>query len=525
MAFVVNEIWQSWKSLSISEQTHTVMFILLAPVTSCFIWFFVSWQTSPLKKYPGPFLAGWTNLWRLWQVIGADYAPKMKRLHEKYGPIVRLGPNLLDIDMPELIKVIYSTDGKWTKSDFYKNSSSIVDGKITYHMFSETNNVEHARLKRPVVRHYSVPSVLAMESHMDKIIDDLCAHLQKRFTDTGESCELGNWLAFYAWDFLGVVTFSKKFGYMDEGRDFDGTLAIGDQSIDYLGLCGQMPWIDYWLDKNPVYPLGPPNLSNVTRIAVENLTDRLSGKDMNFKPEKPDFLQYFIDSKTTHPEIVDESTIIGYLLLNLIAGADTTAITMRALFYYCLKNRRIWERLEEEVVASVPADRPAPHATARALPYLEAVCRETMRYHPAVSMTMERIVPKEGLILPDGSLVPGGSLVGMNPYIVGRNKDVYGVDAEEYRPERWLQQDDEDDEAYKLRMRQWNAADITFGGGSRICLGRNLSLMEIYKTVPSLISRFEFELVDPHETWWTSSRWFYRTKGVVCKLKRRVAKA
>lgn len=103
---------------------------------------------------------------------------------------------------------------------------------------------------------------------------------------------------------------------MKEGHDFDGTLAIADKSIDYLGLCGQMPWLDYWLDKNPIYPLGPPNISNVTRIAIENMTARLKGDDKDFEPKKPDFLQYFIESKETHPKIVDEATIVGYLLLN-----------------------------------------------------------------------------------------------------------------------------------------------------------------------------------------------------------------
>lgn len=103
---------------------------------------------------------------------------------------------------------------------------------------------------------------------------------------------------------------------MNKGYDFDGTLSIGDQSIDYLGICGQMPWLDHWLDKNPIYPLGPPNLSNVTRIAVQRLTARLKGEDTSFKPEVPDFLQYFIESKDKHPDVVDEGTIIGYLLLN-----------------------------------------------------------------------------------------------------------------------------------------------------------------------------------------------------------------
>jgi hypothetical protein len=48
-------------------------------------------------------------------VVSARYAPTIKQLHEKYGPIVRIGPNLLDLDLPELIKVVYGTDGKWAK--------------------------------------------------------------------------------------------------------------------------------------------------------------------------------------------------------------------------------------------------------------------------------------------------------------------------------------------------------------------------------------------------------------------------
>lgn len=206
----------------------------------------------------------------------------------------------------------------------------------------------------------------------------------------------------------------------------------------------------------------------------------------------------------------------------VIAGADTTTITMRALFYYCLKDQRVWKKLQDEVrTANLPTNKPVPMATARQLPYLEAVVNETLRFHPAVSMMMERIVPEGGLTLPDGSVVPGGSLVGMNPYIVGRNKGVFGADADDFRPDRWLQQQGEGDEAYKDRMQLWGTAQIQFGGGSRICLGRNLSIMEVYKVVPTLIATFDIELEDPNETWWTSSRWFYRTKGVVCNLKPR----
>lgn len=46
---------------------------------------------------------------------GENYQVTIKKLHKKYGPVLRLGPNLLDIDYPELIKTVYSTDGKWPK--------------------------------------------------------------------------------------------------------------------------------------------------------------------------------------------------------------------------------------------------------------------------------------------------------------------------------------------------------------------------------------------------------------------------
>lgn len=67
-------------------------------------------------------------------------------------------------------------------------------------------------------------------------------------------------------------------------------------------------------------------------------------------------------------------------------------------------------------------------------------------------MIMERIVPENGLALPDRSVVPGGQMVGMNLYVVGRNKCVFGEDAEEFNPDRWLRGEDEREEEYQGRM-------------------------------------------------------------------------
>ncbi|KAI1078502.1 cytochrome P450 [Whalleya microplaca] len=505
-----------------SNKLATVVVTITIAVS---LWFFLSYQFSPLKQYPGPLLAGFTNLWRIYLATTAEFGPRMKKLHEKYGPVVRIGPNLLDLDIPELIKVIYGTDGKWVKSDFYKITSSVIDGKITYNMFSETDIVQHARFKRPVVRHYSLGSVLAVEPIMDQVIADFCKHLETRFIAQDKSFDLGSWLTYYAWDFVSAVTFSKRFGYMDKGFDFDGTISINVQTFNYLAYVGQIPWLDHCLDKNPIVRLGPPNLANATRAAAESLFPRLKGEDPNFDPNKPDFLQYFIDSKTSHPDVVDNPTIMTYLLLNLLAGADTTLISIHALLYHTLRNPRVLNRLTEEVLAAnINSSHPAPYSTARTLPYLEAITREAMRMHPAVSMQLERIVPKSGLTLPDGRFIPGGSLVGINPYVMGRNFKIYGDDTEEFRPERWLRREDEGDDEFQARMRLWNATDLSFGSGSRICVGRHLALMEMYKIVATLIAKYEIQLVDPEEKWQVHARWFHRVDGgLTCKLRQRDA--
>ncbi|KAI1871211.1 uncharacterized protein JN550_004656 [Neoarthrinium moseri] len=504
-----------WRSIVLVN-----LFVGLAVLLSISV---ISETVSPLRRYQGPFFAKWTNIWRLYLVRTGSYHVEVKKLHDKYGPVVRIGPNLLDLDLPELIKTLYNTDGKWRKTEFYHNNSAIINGKTTYHLFSETDQVEHARIKRPIVKYYSQSSVGAFEPLMDKVIGDFCKHLETRFMDGEQKhFDLGQWIAFYSWDMNGAASFSQRFGYMDNGSDFDKSIDTADKALDYFAAVGQMPFLDFLLEKNPILRIGPPVMGNVASKAHAYLTSRLQGKDYNFDPKVPDFLQHFIDAKAAHPNVVDEGVIMGYLLVNLIAGADTTAITIRAVFYYVLKNPDAYRKLEDEVLAAQLGE-VASFGAARALPYLEAVVREAMRMHPAVCMLLERYVPESGLSLPDGSYVPPGTAVGINPYVVGRNQLIWGDDADVYRPERWLRghtpgTKTETEESYRERLRLFNASDLTFGGGSRVCIGRSFALMEVYKIVATLVARYRIELTDPRREWDVTASWFARQKGLMCHM-------
>jgi len=103
-------------------------------------WAVWSYFTSPLRAYPGPFLAsksvprgyttcfvctnqqltailcqGWTNLWRLYHISQGSFHKVLERLHRQYGPVVRIGPNVLDLDAPEVLRTVFNTKTDWKK--------------------------------------------------------------------------------------------------------------------------------------------------------------------------------------------------------------------------------------------------------------------------------------------------------------------------------------------------------------------------------------------------------------------------
>ena len=125
----------------------------------------------------------------------------------------------------------------------------------------------------------------------------------------------------------------------------------------------------------------------------------------------------------------------------------------------------------------------------RNLPYLSAVIKEALRCHPAVGLPLERVVPSGGITVA-GHYLPGGTIVGCSAWVVHRNEAIFGSNPLEFRPERWL-------EAEESRKADMNNFMFSFGAGSRTCLGKNISLLEMYKLVPAILTKFEVSTGSP----------------------------
>jgi cytochrome P450 len=228
--------------------------------------------------------------------------------------------------------------------------------------------------------------------------------------------------------------------------------------------------------------------SFVTSFALKHLQARLSLLESSEKPQTrhADFLSKFVKAHQEKPEQVPRSHIISWTVSNVNAGSDTTAITLRTIFYFLMKDPASMAKLRAEIHAVEAQGMFSEFVSwseSQKLPFLDAVIREALRLHPSVGMILERVVPKGGREI-CGHFFKEGTIVGMNAWVVHRDKAVFGEDAEAWRPERWLKADPE-------RRKKMDSCNLAFGAGSRTCLGKNISRLEMYKFVPQILRDYE----------------------------------
>ncbi|PVH90583.1 n-alkane-inducible cytochrome P450 [Periconia macrospinosa] len=179
----------------------------------------------------------------------------------------------------------------------------------------------------------------------------------------------------------------------------------------------------------------------------------------------------------------DRRRVLNELMNVLLAGRDTTASLLSNLFFMLARNPAIWDKLRSET--AFLQGRAPSYEELRNLKYVEYCVKESLRLHPVVPRNEREALRDTMLPLGGGKnglspvFVPKGTLVAYNVYAMHRRIDLYGPDAEEFRPERW--------ENHKLRPR-WGY--LPFNGGPRICVGQRYALTEVSYVVVRMAQEF-----------------------------------
>jgi cytochrome P450 len=261
--------------------------------------------------------------------------------------------------------------------------------------------------------------------------------------------------------------------------------------LSYSAVVGQIPFLDLIWNKNPLKlkweALGlTSKVFPVTKFALDRAAER---QDAENSTGRVDLLSKFKEAQEKH-EFMTDQQVLSSCTSMIFAGSETTAISLSSIFYHLAKHPRVYEKLMAELDASTAsgmiadrANRQVSWTEAQQLPYLEAVIQEAFRMHPAPGLILERYTPQQGIEI-CGQYIPGGVIVGCNAWVVHRRKEVFGEDVDVFRPERWI-------EASPEQLKTMNAAMFQFGAGSRTCIGKNISLLEIYKLVPTFLRNFK----------------------------------
>ncbi|KAE8385578.1 cytochrome P450 [Aspergillus alliaceus] len=222
--------------------------------------------------------------------------------------------------------------------------------------------------------------------------------------------------------------------------------------------------------------------------AVDRYVSEALGRSARPRSEdgKPGSMRYDLLSELAST-MTDGTQIRNELLNVLLAARDTTASLLSSVFFMLARHPRVWSRLQQEVV-QLEGQRPT-YDKLREMRYVRAVLNEALRLFPPVPTnircaTCHTSLPRGGGV--DGLqpvFVANGTIVHYSIWTMHRSTAIYGSDAEEYRPERWLQESDE----APLRP-GWGF--LPFSGGPRICLGQQKALTEAAYVVIRMLQTF-----------------------------------
>lgn len=226
---------------------------------------------------------------------------------------------------------------------------------------------------------------------------------------------------------------------------------------------------------------------------IHSKTELMKNSQNDSSMKKDDILSRFLQLKDIE---IDPKYLRDIILNFIIAGKDTTATALSWFIYMLCKHPTIQEKVAQEVREAINLKEATNYAEFAAsvteealekMQYLHAAITETLRLYPAVPVDAKICFSDD--TLPDGFSVRKGDMVSYQPYAMGRMRFVWGDDAEEFRPERWLNEKG-------LFCPESPFKFTAFQAGPRICLGKEFAYrqMKIFSAI--LSGCFVFKLCD-----------------------------
>ncbi|KAF9019739.1 cytochrome P450 [Hymenopellis radicata] len=461
---------------TLQQLSYLQLFFLL--VVARFLYLLVyRLYLHPLKAFPGPRLAAVTEYYQGYFEVWKNgmFVQHLEKLHEIYGPVVRIRPNELHFNTAEAFFAIYPSYTGFTKDpDFY---TCFGLDESTFGM----RNVQDHKIRREILNPlFSRRAILKLESFVDLFAEQI----QKYQT---APVNLFRGFRALAMDVVTAYSYAHSFGGLTTPgfdhpilRAVQGALPLmtATKFFPFLHALHHLPdWLGVALN---------PEMGGVAQLRA------FLGAQVDTILRDPESLQGVEHETIYHHlitlelvkkgEVPSKKALIDEAMALLIAGTDTSSNAMTIGFFHLLANEGVKKTLQAELREAWPEkDTPFSYEMAEKLPYLTGVIKEALRFSTGIPVSLPRIVEAATII--DGHAVPAGSVVAQ-PFVL-KHPEVF-PDPLVFRPERWIGTDAQKLDKYL----------IVFSKGPRSCLGVTLAWCELYLTFAHLMRKFDMQLFE-----------------------------
>ncbi|EGX91543.1 benzoate 4-monooxygenase cytochrome P450 [Cordyceps militaris CM01] len=440
-----------------------------------------------LQHIPGPALASWTSLWLVYAQLTGRIHLILHRLVSQHGPVARIAPDWVVVGDAAEIRRIWGARSRWTRAWWYRGMR--ID-PYRDSSFSTRDDALHAAIRAKLLPGYSGREVDNLQALVQAQVQGLVRLLDRHVAAGAGIVDMAQKVQYFALDTISSLAFDDPFGFMEHDEDRFRYIETTGNTVYILVATALIPGI-ISLIQSPYLQWIAPKIKDMAGIGdVIKTAERVVAERYGASPlVKRDMLGSFVRHGFSQKDAETEA------LIQIIAGSETTATAIQATLLHIITARHVYARLQAEIDAAAEHGRlsaPATNAEAQSLPYLQAVLLEGLRVFPPAAALYPKVCDTDEVVC--GVSVPAGTNVAWSPWSIMRDKDVFGADADLFRPERWLEGD-------RPRAMEQTVM-MAFAAGSRWeCLGKNIAQLELNLVFVELFRHFEFALVNPAVPW------------------------
>ncbi|KAH9852366.1 high nitrogen upregulated cytochrome P450 monooxygenase 2 [Lenzites betulinus] len=437
----------------------------------------------PLARYPGPFGCRLSKFWMAIVGFRGDQYLYVKCLHERYGDIVRTGPNELSLRDPSLLNDIYGASG-------LPHGPMHIGRTLTYTnvpLVGILDTAEHLERRKPWTRAFTPAALKEYQPMLAARATQLVDALGRQ---AGE-IDISKWVNYFSYDFMSDMVFGGGSELLRDG-DVQNIWRLLDDGLRGSTFISHVPWLGPYVGRIPAVSSAQAQMIAYTKqLVLQRLRRGTALKDL---------FHYLNEEDRPENPAPPLSRLIHEGILAVVAGADTTSSALTSIFFCLLTHPDAYMRLQTEIDRFYPAgEDPCDLQQHADMHYLTAVINEGMRVWPPVPSGVQRLVPHDGPGVTCGTIYfPPGTAVQLHSHSIQHDPRNFSPRTTEFWPERWLLAagrasftETGIDEASFVHN---ETAFAPFSHGPMNCVGKGLAMQEMRVVLCAVLQRYELRL-------------------------------